>query len=909
MTDTPQELVEALADRYEIVSRLGQGGMATVYLANDLRHQRQVAIKVLRPDLAVALGSERFLREIRIAANLNHPHILALFDSGEANKFLYYVMPYIEGQTLRDRIDREGELPVNEAVRVIREVTDALAFAHSKGVVHRDIKPDNVMLTGGHAIVADFGVAKAVSEATGRDKLTTAGVALGTPAYMSPEQATADPHIDHRSDIYAVGAMAYELLAGRTPFTGATPQSVLAAHVTEQAEPVSRHRDQVPPNLEAVVMRCLAKKPADRWQTADEMLPQLETMATSSGGVTPASTIPVNAVQTEGRRPPVLAAVAGLIFISLIGWLIKGAIDPDQLQITVTRNFQLSRGATPELHPAISPDGREVAFVTLPGQTSQLFLQDSESRSAVELAPEVEGVRWAPTWAADGRTIYFYLSGPDGSGISQVSRSGGPVRRVAEQISPGQVQPMPDSTTAVVILRPDDRRSITQTVLAGVVIGRDSTVGIFSDQLNRGSHSPRPSPDGRFIAYVDGNPDWASSANIAPSTVRVVPILSGDPDTVIVGNGDSIPLWHTAPVAISDSSTMNLSPVWLPDGRHVLYISNRSGSRDIYMQRITSTGTPSDDPVRVTSADAHSISISHDGRTLAYSKFDLSRNLWALPIPAQGETNSLSDAVQVTSGSQLMEASAGQPGNEWVAFDADINGNFDIYRVRAAGGEPEQVTTNPGDDFSPSWSPDGTQIAFHSSRTGNREIFVIDAFGGRSATQITSGSRNLYNPKFGPEGNSIYFASTGPDGDHIYVIERDRSGAWGEPEFIARDGNFPAWSPDGQRMAFAGSAVPRIEVMNPDGSFRTLANFQNQFVGVGSIHWSRDGRRIFFMGLTPDGAGIWEIPSSGGEARLAVEIENTSNGAPWWMFGSDGESFYFSVSDVKSEIWIMELDW
>jgi len=195
MSDRMEEIKAALKGRYDIERELGRGGMATVYLANDPKHQRQVAVKVLLPDLATALGPDRFLREIRIAANLNHPHILALFDSGEADGFLYYVMPYIEGKTLRDRIDKEGELPLREAVRIIREVADALAFAHSHGVVHRDIKPDNVMLTGGHAIVADFGVAKAVSEATGRDKLTTAGVALGTPAYMAPEQATADPHV------------------------------------------------------------------------------------------------------------------------------------------------------------------------------------------------------------------------------------------------------------------------------------------------------------------------------------------------------------------------------------------------------------------------------------------------------------------------------------------------------------------------------------------------------------------------------------------------------------------------------------------------------------------------------------------------------------------------------------------
>jgi tetratricopeptide (TPR) repeat protein/tRNA A-37 threonylcarbamoyl transferase component Bud32/TolB-like protein len=325
MTTPLEDLRAALAGRYEIDKEIGQGGMATVYLADDLRHERKVAVKVLRPDLAAALGAERFLREIKIAANLTHPHILPLHDSGEAGGFLYYVMPYIEGDTLRDRIEREGALPVSEAVRIIREVIDALALAHSQGVVHRDIKPDNVMLSGRHAMVMDFGVAKAVSEATGRNAITTVGVALGTPTYMAPEQATADPNVDHRADIYAVGVMAYELLAGRTPFQGATPQAVLAAHVTEEPDPVSKHRDQVSVDLEALVMKCLAKRPADRWQSADEMLPHLEALATSSGGLTPTATRPVAAASapSPARRLAVPIAIGAVAVVAALwfGWL------------------------------------------------------------------------------------------------------------------------------------------------------------------------------------------------------------------------------------------------------------------------------------------------------------------------------------------------------------------------------------------------------------------------------------------------------------------------------------------------------------------------------------------------------------------------------------------------------------
>ncbi len=259
MTDQFARLQAALAGRYDIERELGAGGMATVYLAEDVKHHRKVAVKVLRPDLAAALGTDRFIREIEIAANLTHPHIVPLYDSGEADGFLYYVLPFIEGESLREKLTREGELPIGDAVRILRDVVDALSEAHERGVVHRDIKPDNVMLTKHHAVVTDFGVAKAVSEATGRQKLTTVGVALGTPAYMAPEQAVADPHVDHRADIYAVGVVAYELLTGRPPFAGNTPQAILSAHVTETPDPVSKHRTSVPPALEQLSISIASK--------------------------------------------------------------------------------------------------------------------------------------------------------------------------------------------------------------------------------------------------------------------------------------------------------------------------------------------------------------------------------------------------------------------------------------------------------------------------------------------------------------------------------------------------------------------------------------------------------------------------------------------------------------------------
>jgi eukaryotic-like serine/threonine-protein kinase len=312
--DNLSRLRSAFQGRYEIQRELGSGGMATVYLANDVKHDRKVAVKVLKPELAAALGPDRFPREIRIVAQLQHPHVLPLHDSGEAEGFLFYVMPFVDGESLRSRLQREGPLPVGDVVRILREVVDALAYAHSQGIMHRDMKPDNVMLSGRHAMVMDFGVAKAVRDAGG-EKLTTVGVAVGTPQYMSPEQATGEEHIDQRSDIYAVGILGYELLTGSVPFAGKSAQAVLSAHVMETPAHIAERRAATPPALADVLMRCLEKNPADRWQSADEMLQHLENLNTSSGGVTPTHTRPVR--PAARRRPKWILGVAAAAVLVL----------------------------------------------------------------------------------------------------------------------------------------------------------------------------------------------------------------------------------------------------------------------------------------------------------------------------------------------------------------------------------------------------------------------------------------------------------------------------------------------------------------------------------------------------------------------------------------------------------------
>ncbi len=283
----PDPLAQALSDRYEIERELGAGGMGTVYLAHDLRHDRKVALKIFRAEVGAAVGAERFLREIRLVASLAHPHILPLFDSGEAGDYLYYVTPYIEGESLRERIQREGPLPIPDAAKILHDVADALSAAHARDIVHRDLKPGNVLLSGRHALLADFGVAKALDTASGEgeeEDLTAFGMTVGTPQYMAPEQAAGE-EVGHRADLYALGILGYEMLTGQTPFQGTSSQAVLAAHLTQPPEPVTSQRDGIPPALADAVMRCLEKAPEDRWQAASELAQALEGMTTSSGAV------------------------------------------------------------------------------------------------------------------------------------------------------------------------------------------------------------------------------------------------------------------------------------------------------------------------------------------------------------------------------------------------------------------------------------------------------------------------------------------------------------------------------------------------------------------------------------------------------------------------------------------------
>jgi hypothetical protein len=337
--DLQEQLQQSLGDAYRIERELGGGGMSRVFVAVETALQRKVVVKVLLPELAAGVSVERFRREIHLAAQLQHPHIVQLLSTGTAAGLPYFTMPYVDGESLRARLIRERELPVPQAVRVLRDVAAALAYAHARGVVHRDIKPDNVLLSHGVAVVTDFGVAKALTVSSGPDApartgagLTSLGMALGTPAYMAPEQGAGDPGVDHRVDIYAFGIMAYEMLTGEPPFTGPSPQAILGAHIVGLPRPIAASRPGLPPLLAHLVMKCLEKRPADRPQTADEIIGTLDMLSTPSGTVPATAVLPGTRVgrwrRSAGdlvrRFGPALAIVILAGAVALLAWPRRG---------------------------------------------------------------------------------------------------------------------------------------------------------------------------------------------------------------------------------------------------------------------------------------------------------------------------------------------------------------------------------------------------------------------------------------------------------------------------------------------------------------------------------------------------------------------------------------------------------
>ncbi len=884
MPDAIERLKEALADRYTIEREIGNGGMAFVYLAEEIKHGRKVALKLLHPWLRNVVEGKRFLDEIRVTASLNHPNILPLFDSGEVDGLLYYVMPYVNGETVAARMERLGPFPVKQAVEIATEVANALEFAHQNGVVHRDIKPGNILLQAGRPVISDFGIALAVARDPDQ-RVTGQGLMVGTPEYMSPEQAHADPSIDGRSDIYSLGTVLYEMLVGEPPFIGSSPHAILTKVIKENPIPVGARREAVPSHVDAAVMRALEKQPSDRFKSAADFAKALNVEELTSG---PAE-IPHEQKSVRGRRLRPIAL--GGTFLVLLSFAFVLALvlgnGPDALAAGQTQRFTIAPGL--ELDPAISPDGRIVAYSSGPLGDMKIFLKEAGvGRRGIPFTDSVSGHHRWPRWSPDGNRIVYINNSPNGSSV--------------------QILPVLDGTPSTIARIDGGLGEIYGATWSpdGTRIAYGMNGGIFLVSVAGGEprrlvslpdgHSPSWSPDGSRIAFVSGNPTFVFGTfvlgNIAPSALWTVSLQDG------------------LAVQLTEATFLHMSPVWTADGQSLVFVSNHDGRRDIYQLPVSRNGRAAGERVRLTTGlNAHTVSLAKDESFLAYSVLQTNANVWSLDIPERGKTNT-STAVAVTHGNQTIEGLAVSPDGTWLAYDSDLNGTQDIYRIRIGQHAVERLTTDPHDDFYPAWTRDGHELAFYSFRSGKRDVWTMDA-DGSNETQVTSGSGHNRAPQWSPDGTSIVYHSDKTGRSEVYVVTRDGSSrTWSDPRQLTFDGGFyPHWSPDGLEITYIRSETVRV-IPSAGGESRILTPLPDDpDVAVPwAVAWPPDGRYIYYKAFGPERrSSFWQIPAAGGPPRLLAEFDDPDFQSLRNEFGTGGDKLFFTVSDHESDIWIMNL--
>jgi Tol biopolymer transport system component len=897
VSDLSDRLQLALADRYRIERELGRGGMAIVYHAQDLKHGRPVAMKVLRPELAAALGHERFLQEIKIAANLHHPHILPLYDSGEGGGLLYYVMPLAEGESLRKRLEREKQLAIDEALQVAREVADALSYAHRHGVIHRDIKPENILLESGHAVVADFGIARAIDVAGG-ERLTETGIALGTPTYMSPEQAGGEKDLDGRSDLYSLGCVLHEMLAGQPPFTGPTVESLVQQHLSAPPPSVTAIRPSVPGWVTAALERCLAKTPADRFNPVAQFGEAISPGAavTATGAQSPR--------RTRERRWLVLGAVAAALIITIAVVLDRGTTGAIAISTSNMRPVTSEPGL--EYQPAISPDGQEVAYVSGSIRNLRLALRSTgEVGGGLRLGEEVEGSHWLPRWTPDSSAVAFMacvggFAGSAGFGEpcdwKVVGKLGGSARSAGFPWSGSRWAWSRDGKRVAF--------AVGDSIFAYSVEDRETEL-LGLHPTNMANHSLAWSPDGRLIAYASDNEWWRRTVNVRNASVWILDAGGGEP------------------VPVTDHDHMSLSPQWLPDSRHLLFVSNRDGARGVYVIEVGPEG-PRGRPRMIPGVlDPHSISVSADGRRLAYARFPAQQNVWSIPISDSGVV-SIDDAVPVTTLNQVVESHDISPDGEWIVFNSNIHGDMDLYRQRLDGGSQHLVADIPGNEFAPRWSPDGTEVVFYGGTGSVRQVFVVPVEGG-TPEQLSALGGNELNPVLGPvwspDGLAIAYQSTGPaalgrDGEgrtpasRIWIVSRSvPGGPWSAPVPLANLKNclFPDWHPDGSSLACWHLPDGLVRVSR-SGDVRQRYDLGGIWATV-SPHFSPDGERIYFIAADEAGSKwVWWVPADHGEAVKVVALDSAE--VPMITALTVGpQHLYLTIGKYESNIWVMDLEW
>jgi serine/threonine protein kinase/Tol biopolymer transport system component len=814
--DSLLQLKQSLSERYDIKREIGAGGMATVYLAQDLRHDRPVALKLLNPELGAVLGPERFLSEIRVTANLQHPNILPLFDSGAADGLLYYVMPYVEGETLRARLNREKQLPVDEAVRMTVAVASALDYAHSHGVIHRDLKPENILLQAGQPVIADFGIALAVSNAGG-SRITQTGLSLGTPQYMSPEQATGDRTIDGRSDIYSLGAVAYEMLTGEPPHTGSTSQAIIARMLTENPRPMRTTRPSIPEHVDFAVKHALEKLPADRFSTAHEFAEAIQgrSVAGTTGLYAFNQTGSRKAASTwQSRlRDPITIGLAAIAVGSagFAAFRKPASREPEKVVRFVLAAADSMKPVQNNPWPAaISPDGGTIVYSPL-ARPGLFYLRTDQ------LDPRpIPGTQNAtqPHFSPDGQWVAFESNGK----LRKVRLDGGAPIAVTDANSENGADWT--SKDEIILGSEGTRRGLSRVSAAGGDL--DEFVKPDKSKGETDYLWPIASPDGKSVAFAI----WTGSL----ASARLATVSVGGVDVKELG------VKGIRPLAIVGRTLIYVQA----DGLVMALGLNRS------FREASGTPVPVLDPVSVlagTNGNSE-IFVSPNGALITSRGGQSSQLAW---ITRDGTANLVSKDVRIYGAPRL------SPDGRRIAVSIVEEGRSDIWINDLSTGTISRLSASKMAG-SPAWSPDGSRIYYVGLDDKARyAIWVQSADGGAEAQLVASAGTGGSGLSIAPDGKSLVMGTYTENSWNIVRVSLDTPGV--ARPFISTSANevAPEFSPDGKWVAIASDQGGRTEVFIYSYPV-PAARVQISAGGGAEPVWSRDGKSVFYR----NGAGLLE---------------------------------------------------
>ncbi len=856
---TIDRLTAALSDRYRIERELGAGGMATVYLAEDLKHDRRVAIKVLKPELAAVLGADRFVVEIKTTAALQHPHILPLFDSGTADGFLYYVMPFIEGETLRATLDREKQLGVEEAVRITTQVADALDYAHRHGVIHRDIKPENILMHDGRPMVADFGIALAVSAAAG-GRMTETGLSLGTPHYMSPEQATADREITGRADIYSLASVLYEMLTGDPPHTGSTAQQIIMRIITEPAAPVTKVRKNVPPNVAAAVAQALEKLPADRFESAKAFADALSQRGFTSTAMLEAGAPSLGVRGASPRALIALGAVA-VLATAVAGWaLLRPAPEPrvTRFPLLLPEGQALTTGVNGMI-ATLTPDGGALVYVAGEGPMRRLWVRPLDRLDATPL-PGTEGASDASV-SPDGTRIAFLTNGSPRF-LKVVPIQGGPVLALTDSLVDAG---------------------------GGVSWGTDGY--IYYDGKLEGDGIAR-------IKETGGRPEIASRPDTSRGEIwHARPSALPGGRGVLLFSRKSTAKGLDGEIAVLDTRTGThriltdgVSAIYAESG-HLLYATAEgmlmAAPFDLRSLRLTGDAVLVGDGIAVRGTLQVTMAASRDG-TLAYVAGSAQRaNRELVWVGRDG----VARAVDSSWSGVMTGRPALSPDGRSAAVTMVAVSGQQIW-VKQLDRGPATRVADIGS--APSWSLDGRSLLFATTPSGG-SLQTVPADGSVLPSGIPGRGET---PQSSPDGQWVIYTKAGD------IFGRRTSGDTAEVPLVQDPGSqsVPSLSPDGRWLAYASDESGNFQVYVRPFPDTKVAKRQVSTNLAYAPRWSRSGRELFFVQRDDaDSPGLWSldvVPAAAFTTGIPKRLFSTVPYAPGptnhFDVSADGQRFLFT---------------